>query len=184
MSGNLAADLIESLEKATQKKGSTMAPKKGSKRTVVERPALDFSSLTVAKAAKETMKSHKPVRGQRDPEQTQIDGIVKAAHSEWVANGKPSEWAEQPGTYLLLPEGQLETLKWRIQRAGQFYDFKIRFSNVEIEERELTDENGDPVYLTDDDDKLITDDDGDPIAATGKFAEVVFVATDKPEKTS
>lgn len=143
-----------------------MAPKKGSKRTVIERPPLDFKSLTVAKATPQTMKEHRPVGRVRDDEQLQIDGIVKAAYQEWVAAGKPSDWTEQPGTYLSVPESQLDTLKWRVTRAGTHYDLKIKFSSPEISKVELTDEDGE---------------------GTGEFmmvAEVVFTATDKPSGES
>jgi hypothetical protein len=128
-----------------------MAPRKGSKRVTKVRPALDFNALTVAKVAPEQMSQYRPTRGERDPEQRQVDSIVKSAWDAWVAAGKPEAWDEQPGTYLSVPEAHAETLKWRVGRSGSFYDLRIRFGRTEIEERD-----------------------------DGKFAVVVFTAITKP----
>lgn len=140
-----------------------MAPKKGSKRVVKDRPKINFEQFSVGRATTEAMVEHKPVRGQRDPEQVQIDNIVQEAWKTWIADGKPTDWLKQPGTTVTLPAEQYETFTWRLGLAGTHYDLKVRIGQVEYFN----------VYAEDDE------------AGEGpfeRFAEVVFVVTDKPSR--
>lgn len=140
-----------------------MAPKKGSKRIAKERPAINFEAFEVRRATPEAMVEHKPTRGQRDPEQVQIDNIVQQAWKTWIADGKPTDWLKQPGMTVTLPADQYETFTWRLGLAGTHYDLKVRIGQVEYFDQ----------YAEDDE------------AGEGpseRFAEVVFVATDKPSR--
>jgi hypothetical protein len=130
-----------------------MAPKKGSKRVVKERPAIDFTSSTFARVQeRKTMAEYRRTRGERDQEQREFDRIVDEAYNDWVNAGKPTDWVDMPGTYWQGPKEQAETVMWRVHRSGQHYSLKIRFGDL----KEITGPNGE------------------------SYAEVVFVVTDRP----
>jgi hypothetical protein len=109
-----------------------VAPKKGSKRTAKVLVPLDFSKITVAKVAPGAeMAAHRPTRGDRDAEQKQIDQLVRAGWDAWDEVGRPTDWEDQPGTYLSVPDEVVETVKTRVTRAGQFYKMSVRFGRIE-----------------------------------------------------
>ncbi len=123
---------------------------------VKERVGLDFSTITVQVANKAAMVAHKRTRGanaERDKDQLAVDKIVNSAYAAWTEAGKPAGWDVDKGYGILVkvPAAAVETLEWRIKRAGTFYDLKIRFGGTIVE-------------------------DG--------YAEVCFVASDKPDETS
>jgi hypothetical protein len=130
-----------------------MAPKKGSKRIVKDRPALDFNAAVFGTVTeRKTMAEYRRTRGERDAEQKQIDAIVDAAYNAWIEAGKPTEWVDQPGTMWTGPKEQADTLMWRVHRSGQHYSLKIKFGDL----------------------KTYTGEDGK------EYAEVIFVVTDRP----
>lgn len=93
-------------------------------------PSLDFGKLTVtAVADKDTMRSFKRTRGERDKEQVQIDSLVRQAHERWVAAGSPEVWEECPGLHLKMPTAQYDTLATRVRRSGAYFDLAIRFGS-------------------------------------------------------
>jgi hypothetical protein len=127
-----------------------MAPKKGTKRVVKQRPPLNFDNINFVKVQPGMeMRTRRPTRGEREPEQVLVDNIVKEAYDNWTKQGRPTEWDEIEGTEATVPTVALETLQWRLRRAGGHFGMKIRF--------------------------------GDITSADG-FSQVVFTATDKPER--
>lgn len=128
-----------------------MAAKKGTKRVVKVRPPINFAKVTATRVEGIEMARMRPTRGERDDEQKQVDKLVEAAWNEWRSAGSPVKWEDQPGTFLSVPQAQLETLQWRVRRAGTFMALKIRFGRIET------------VKGTD-----------------GVYSQVVFVATDRP----
>lgn len=110
-----------------------MAPKKGAKRVPKVRPPLDFGDITVSRVTdRRTMADMRRTRGDRDPQQLQVDAIVDAAYNEWLEAGKPTAWVDQPGTFLSVPQDQAETLQWRVRQAGTHYALRIRFGDIKI----------------------------------------------------
>ena len=107
---------------------------KGSEAKV--RPPLDVAAIEVRKADQDTMRAFRKQRDTRksDKEQQMIDRLVAQAYDQWVTAGKPEEWEEKNGLYVKLPEDQLETLTWRVHRAGTFFNMSVRFGDVKTEE--------------------------------------------------
>jgi len=104
------------------------APKKTRERKVLA--PLDFSQLAVRTIHDaDTMRAFKRTRGERDPEQQQIDALVRRAYEHWVATGKGETWTESRGLHIRVPVGQYDTIYTRALRAGAFFDMAIRFSD-------------------------------------------------------
>lgn len=115
-------------EAKTPKTNKDGSPRKAPVRK--DLPPLDFGKLTVtAVADKDTMRSFKRTRGERDKEQVQIDNLVRQAHERWIAAGSPDVWDDCPGLHLKVPAAQYETLATRVRRSGAYFDLAIRFGS-------------------------------------------------------
>jgi hypothetical protein len=117
-----------------------MAPKKGTKRVVKQRPPVNMSILQTAIIEPSQMGRFRRTRGERDEQQKAFDKIVDLAWKEWDNAGQPSDWNSVPGTWLSVAETDYETAKFMIEKAGRFYHFKITFGRVE--RQEVTNEDG------------------------------------------
>jgi hypothetical protein len=113
-----------------------MAPKKGSTRTVKTRPPVNLAKLTTGIMPPESMGRMRATKGDRDEQQLAFDKIVDLAWQEWDAAGRPTEWTEIPGTWLTVPEADVDSAKYLVQRAGRHYHFRIRFGRVEVSEQD------------------------------------------------
>jgi hypothetical protein len=96
------------------------------------RPPLDLSVIQVRTGLNRSeMAQKRRTRVTRTPEQKAIDAIVEAAWKQWVEEGKPASWVEQPGREITAPAEQWDTVTYYVHKAGKFYDLKIRFGDVE-----------------------------------------------------
>lgn len=102
------------------------------KREPKELPAIDFASLTVSVPTADTVRSLRPTRGDRTPEQQQTDKLVEQAHARWVENGKPTKDVFHPNNrqavlHIQVPNEVREALVYRIRQSAAFLKLKVRF---------------------------------------------------------
>lgn len=121
---------------AVAKKTVAAVPVEGEKkdrkpRVVKEYAPLDFTQIEIhALDTPQQMGEHRRTRGDRGDEQKYVDKIVKQAYERWVSAGKPDAWVDSRGLRLRVPDGQVETLQFRIRKAGTFYAMRIRFGDL------------------------------------------------------
>jgi hypothetical protein len=97
-----------------------------------ERPALDLNAAQFGTLTDKTDMAHFRPGRERDDEQRQIDAIVEQAYQDWIDSGSPTRWTDMKGTYARVPEDQMETLQWRVRRAGSHYELRVRFGQVRV----------------------------------------------------
>jgi hypothetical protein len=112
---------------------------KGAKRVQKVRPALEIKTAAVLEPKSEHLRAQRPSKGSRDPEQRMVDDLVRKAYDTYIAAGKPKTWDDMGGGFAILPDEQVETLKWRIGLSARYFSdeettVKITFGAVESED--------------------------------------------------
>lgn len=128
---------VESLEQAMVRTDDREAPAseptvKRGRAAKKDLPDIDFGSIVVGSPTDETVRTLKPVKGTRTPQQEQADKLVRDAHTKWVDSGRDlrvSFNVQHKGalSHLRVAAEHKEALKYRLQQSATFLQFRIRF---------------------------------------------------------
>lgn len=93
---------------------------------------IDFGSLVAGTADADTIRTLKPVKGTRTPEQEQTDNLIKQAHAKWVSAGRDLKVNFNVNhaasiVHLRVAKEHREALKYRLQQSATFLQYRIRF---------------------------------------------------------
>jgi hypothetical protein len=158
-----------------------MAPQKGSKRVVKDRPALTAMGFQRVQDRRE-MAEYRRRRVERDEQQRDIDAVVNEAYEAWIDSGRPPDWNDQPGTFWTGPQAELETLQWRVRKAGEHFTLKIRFGQLVTVTAPEDVLNAAAVQTYNKSFDALSENQQAKIVEATPYAEVVFTVTERDPK--